>query len=58
MLTIPPEWTVCPQCGGKCLCVSRGLVGIEKRVAMRIVMECRMCRTRVTHDDSELEVIQ
>ena len=56
-ITIPPEWTECPECGGLCLCCSRTLVSRGGRIAMQIGLKCRMCRKSRTIIDSELVTI-
>ena len=51
-MAIPEAWRLCP-CGGECSLEARdGLVGIGRRIVLRIRMKCRLCGRVTVHDDA------
>lgn len=50
---IPSNWRICPTCGRECIVNARTLTPRDGRVALRVVMKCKVCHQCVTHYEGE-----
>lgn len=45
----PIHWRTCPTCGRECLVNDRALAPHDGKVALRVVMKCKVCHTSTTY---------